>query len=144
MKRLANIALILSILFLGMNVYADGDIKKDAKKSATEKAISTFENAFDTELSLENWMTEIKEFTNNDYFTEETMELENWMTESFDSNSIEFVEAELTLENWMTETFSFEEEELVMEDWMTKSFNTEDTFKEEALQLEDWMFDLKR
>jgi len=139
MKRLTNIALTLSILFLGMNVYADGDIKKDSKKSATEKAISRIENTFDTELSLENWMTEIKEFTNSDYFSEETMELENWMTESFDSNSTEFAEAELVMEDWMTETFSFVEEELVMEDWMTKSFNTEDTFKEEALQLEDWM-----
>ena len=140
MKRLTNIALTLTILALGMNVYADGDIKKDSKKSSTEKVISKIENTFDTDLSLENWMTEIKEFTNNDFFTEETMELENWMTKSFDSSSIEFVEAELELEGWMTENFSCEEEELVLEEWMTKSFNTEDTFKEEALQLEDWMF----
>jgi hypothetical protein len=127
MKRLTNIALTLTILALGMNVYADGDTKKDSKKSSTEKVITKIENTFDTDLSLENWMTEIKEFSNTDFFTEETLELENWMTESFDTHSPEFVEAEL-----------------VMEDWMTESFNTEDTFKEDELQLEAWMFDLKR
>ena len=109
-----------------MNVYADGDKTTTAKKATAEKVLTKIETAFDTELSLETWMTEIKEFYNKEIFSEEELILEGWMTKSFNVEEIEFTETEL-----------------VMEDWMTKSFNTEDKFTEEELQFEDWMFDLK-
>ncbi|MCF8381240.1 MAG: hypothetical protein K9H49_16835 [Bacteroidales bacterium] len=141
MKTIINITLTLAVLLSGFNVYADGDKTKETK---TAKVISNIENKFDTELSLESWMTEIKEFAIPEFFVEETLTLESWMTESFVDETSNLVELNLVLEGWMTDYFSFSEQELVMEDWMTKSFDSEDTFKEEALQLEDWMLDLTK
>lgn len=144
MKQIINITLTLTILFAGMNVYADGDKKNNSKNSTTEKVIAKIETAFDTELSLEAWMTEIKNFYNKESFTENALHLEKWMTKSFLVNEMTFAEEELMLEDWMTVSFEFSDEQLVLEDWMTESFNTEDKFTEEELQFEDWMFDLTK
>ena len=126
MKNIINITLAVLVLLASTNVYADGGSKKDSKKAKAEKVISKIESTFDKELKLENWMTELKEFSNKEVFVEKELILENWM-----------------LENFSDKTESFIEDDLVLENWMTKSFNTEDVFIEEALVLEDWMLDLK-
>ena len=136
MKNIINIALTVLILLASTNIYADGDTKK------ASKVISKIESAFDTELKLENWMTEFRNFSTNEFFTESVLTLENWMLEAFPCETEVFVEADLELENWMTESFEFNEDELVMEDWMM-NFETEDTFTEDELVLEDWMLVIK-
>ncbi len=110
-----------------MNVYAEGDKTTKAKKATAEKVLTKIENAFDTELSLETWMTEIKEFYVKEIFSEEELKLESWMTKSFNVEEIDSTETEP-----------------VMEDSITECLITEDKFIEEELQFEDWMFDLKK
>ena len=136
MKNITNIALTVLVLLASTNAYADGDTKKSSK------VISKIESAFDTELKLENWMTEFRNFSTNEFFTESELTLENWMLEAFPCETEVFVEADLELENWMTESFEFNEDELVMEEWMM-NFETEDTFTEDELVLEDWMLVIK-
>ncbi|MCK4919642.1 MAG: hypothetical protein KAS71_01270 [Bacteroidales bacterium] len=127
MKQIINITLTLTILIAGMNVYAEGDKTTKAKKATAEKVLTKIENAFDTELSLETWMTEIKEFYVKEIFSEEELKLESWMTKSFNVEEIDSTETEP-----------------VMEDSITECLITEDKFIEEELQFEDWMFDLKK
>jgi hypothetical protein len=122
MKKI-NIILALIILSIGINVYADD---KSGKKINTRSQAESGKiiKAFDAEMKLEKWMTEIKEFTlTSDIFTEEEMSLESWMSNEFDCCSDFFTEEEVVMETWMTESFITEKDvEMQLEDWMLQSF----------------------
>jgi hypothetical protein len=137
-KNILNIIFALIIVVVGPNVYADGTKgkkDKETRKQKAEKVVERISNKLDTELNLENWMSEITAFTTNESFVEEELYLENWMTESF------VIENELVLEGWMTEVFEIEETEaeLELEEWMLEPFTETETFQEEELLLENWM-----
>jgi hypothetical protein len=122
MKKI-NIILALIILSIGINVYADDKSgKKINKRSQAESG--KIIKAFDAEMKLEKWMTEIKEFTlTSDIFTEEEMSLESWMSNEFDCCSDFFTEEEVVMETGMTESFITEKDvEMQLEDWMLQSF----------------------
>ena len=122
MKKI-NIIIAALILTIGMNVYADD--KSSKKSKSNNKATSSkILNAFDAELLLEKWMTEIKEFNfTSDSFIEEEMSMESWMTNEFECCNDFFSEEEIVMESWMTENFTLEEDaEMQLEDWMLKSF----------------------
>jgi len=115
-----NIILTVLVLALSTNAYAD---EKDGKKENNKKA--KVEKKMDAELSLEKWMTELKDFANfhNEELDKE-LTMESWMTTSFE---IGFQDEELEMENWMKTSFEFNNEEnfdqnLEIEEWMTKVF----------------------
>jgi len=110
MKTINTILAVL-LLSLSVNTFA-GD--KDKKASRLEKK-------FDSELRLEKWMTELKEFSRGIIVNyDEALVMEKWMTEEFEVNTID---KELNLENWMMEDFDLAaDKELELEDWMTKTF----------------------
>jgi hypothetical protein len=122
MKKI-NIIIALIILSIGMNVYADDKNSKN-NKSKNKATSSKILHAFDAELKLERWMTEIKEFSfASDSFTEEKMSMENWMLNHFDCCSDFFIEEEINIESWMMESFDLNESsEMALEDWMLQSF----------------------
>ena len=99
MKTIKNISLIIfALLFLGINLYA-GDTK--TKKTRKLKSIA---ERIDSELKIENWMTELKCFNTMESSTyNETMALETWMTElkSFNATDLSFYEEPMSLEAWM-------------------------------------------
>jgi hypothetical protein len=122
MKKI-NIILALIILSIGINVYADDKSGKKINKRSQAKNGKIIK-AFDAEMKLEKWMTEIKEFTlTSDIFTEEEMSLESWMSNEFDCCSDFFTEEEVVMETGMTESFITEKDvEMQLEDWMLQSF----------------------
>lgn len=126
MKNLATVTLA-ALLLVAINVKAEGKVKAYLKQENVE-----------TELEMENWMTDETIWDTNSGFlinvveeTEETMEMESWMMDS-NSWSIGFsiteeIEPELELEDWMLEIhvphrkFIESEPALMLEDWMTDS-----------------------
>lgn len=73
-----------------------------------------FETEQETEIELENWMTEEANFESS-YFlpeTENELELENWMTTEnyFERNNVTILESEsrLELETWMMDNQNWE------------------------------------
>lgn len=137
-KNILNIIFALIIVVVGPNAYADGTKgKKDSetRKEKAERVTKRISNVLDSEMNLENWMTEVKEFNSSDNFYEEELVLENWMTETFET------ENELVLEDWMTEVFEINEIEadLELEQWMLSPFVEVESFQDEELVLEDWM-----
>jgi len=145
-RKMLHIIFTLIIVVVGPNVYADGAKGKKDKETRNEKAVKIIDkinSGFDTEINLENWMMDIKEFNNGEYFFEEDLLLENWMTRIFETESEMDLETEMVLEDWMTEIFEINaiETELEIEDWMLEPFtmNTQENFDEEELVLEDWM-----
>lgn len=144
-KRTLNIIFALIIVVVGPNVYADGTKRKKDKESgkeAAEKVIYRVSESFDTDLRLENWMTEFRGFNSNESFYEENLEMENWMTEAFEVETELAMDTELVLEEWMTETFEIEEMEkdMQLENWMLQPFSVSlENFQENELVLEDWM-----
>ena len=146
MKTIANIILILSIILSTTNVYADGTKGYKSNESKSEKAgkvITKLENAFETEMSLEAWMSEVKEFVAGENFTEAEMELENWMVDNYEFSADILVETEMEVEEWMIDSDNFTESEIVLESWMSNIHN-EEIFIDEDLQVEDWMINFKK
>ena len=141
-----NIVIAAALTLSVSNVYADGTkgAKKD-KTSNSERVLDKFENFKEADLSLESWMTEVKEFVSGEAFFEEEVNLEAWMMEEFSANTEINFESTVEIENWMTETFTIEAEEInfenevELENWMinTESFN--EKFTEEEVALQDWM-----
>lgn len=145
-KAILSTIFTLIIVVVGPDLYAEetgGRKEKAAAKAKSEKIIEKISTVIDSELRLENWMTEIRAFSAGEEMMEESLQLENWMTtiEAFEIES-EFVENEMMIEPWMTIIFATEiaESSLEFENWMLQPFGTEEKFQEEELELENWMY----
>lgn len=128
--RILNIALSVILALIVSNVYADGTKGHKKNSSTREKAEivkNRLDNAFETELKVENWMTEVNEFNTAEVFTEEDVKLEKWMMEEFkiDHSEMNF-DAEIELESWMKDSRGFDEkfvdEEIQLQSWMLEIF----------------------
>lgn len=141
-KNILNIIFSLIIVVVGPNVYADGTEGKKVKENQKQKAVKVVDritDKIDNELNLENWMTEVTEFNNEDKIIEGNLHLEDWMMEVFT------VDYSMALEDWMMEVFKIEktEEALELENWMLEPFDISNIenkeFQENELVLENWM-----
>lgn len=128
--KILQITLTLALMLIASNTYADGtkgSNKEKSVKAKTSKIINKLDSAFEQELSLEGWMTEVSAFSTNEVFFEEELTLEAWMMNDFSETS---------------ENLNFDKE-LELEEWMLTTSNFNDEFIEEELQFEDWMFQIK-
>lgn len=73
---------------------------------------------------------------------ESELSIEEWMTQPFELSPADF-ESELSMEDWMAQPFELSpadfESELSLEEWMKKPFDHGFSDFEEALDIEDWM-----
>ena len=155
MKQLTAGTFLTLVMLVG-NVNAEG----------TQAKASNHENAIETTLHIEKWMTDNavwKTQASNpvvyEQSADEMPEIENWMTNAvtWDVNryTVEETEQELKVEDWMTEsnwelqylTATEQEAPLVLESWMTTGkawfANEFDTASEEVLTVEDRMINDK-
>lgn len=95
--------LLLSIALVTLTVVAFG------------KTIDTDDIKFETELTMENWMSDPFDSMDNDLI------VESWMANPFSSPSSE---EGLSFEKWMTTPFGLDAEHdvLALESWMTTPF----------------------
>ncbi|WP_439184295.1 hypothetical protein [Carboxylicivirga taeanensis] len=104
-----------------------------------QTSISNEYSEGDSELYIEEWMTDLDAYT----FEENHMETEQWMTDLDAYVTDEFEISEV--ESWMCDLNAFQTEDYNMEieQWMTdlQSFNTSD---EAPLAIEAWMTSLEK
>ena len=111
-----------------MNIFDRKQQGADNSNVIASFAVESFDIAYESELSTENWME-----TSLSNKIETLPEVESWMTETFAYE----LEAAPEVESWMTESFANEMEAAPeVESWMTESFANE---METAPEVESWM-----
>ncbi|MCF8374125.1 MAG: hypothetical protein K9H64_21060 [Bacteroidales bacterium] len=155
-QGMKNTMLILAIIFsMSIASFANTEGGKNHKKQAAEIAkiydqVIQWVNDFnESELALENWMTETDylESVSISSDFEEELQLESWMLNSNYLAPSWFkveTELELQIEDWMTDSLDQSiEPELTLESWMTdRNYLTPsylETENEPELEYESWM-----
>lgn len=122
--RILTIA-IAAVMIVGLASNADGARGKSLRNA------SSLENATETSLQLETWMTNDLVWGQGDFanFTtaaDESLNLEAWMTNTCNWEYYPVAtEKGLEMESWMTSTMMWQmmplekDNQLVLEDWMT-------------------------
>lgn len=111
-----------------MNIFDRKQQGADNSNVIASFVVESFDIAYESELSTENWME-----TSLSNEIETLPEVESWMTKSFDYE----LEAVPEVESWMTESFANEMEAAPeVESWMTVPLAEN---AEEVIEAEAWM-----